>query len=67
MTIDEQCVRANMLPHWRVLHLSHMRQLRMMIRDGRQVDSARDCLKRAQRSAAFARRQWFAAAAQVAA
>jgi hypothetical protein len=62
MSIAEQCARSNMLPRWRAIHLNHMRQLRMMIRDGRQVDSARDCLKRAQRSAALARRQWFAAA-----
>lgn len=63
MTLQERCERTNMLPRWRTLHLNHMRQLRMMIRDGRQVDSARDCLKRAQRSAALARRQWYGVAA----
>lgn len=62
MQITEQCVRANMLPTWRRLHLSYMRQMRMMIREGRQLSDARDCLKRAQRSACLARKQWSAAA-----
>lgn len=61
-TITDQCRRANMLPTWRTLHLNHMKQLRMMIRDRRQVDEARTCLKGAQRSAALARRTWFASA-----
>ncbi len=60
--LTDQCVKANMLPTWRTLHLNYLRQLRMMIRDGRQVDSARDCLKRGQRSALLARRQWERAA-----
>jgi len=62
MQITEQCVRANMLPTWRKIALSHMRQLRMMISEGRQATDARICLKRAQRSAILSRRQWQAAA-----
>jgi hypothetical protein len=62
MVITDQCVRANMLPTWRKLHLSHIAQLRMMIREGRQVSDAKACLKRAQNSAALARRQWVRAA-----
>lgn len=61
MDIQEHCLRANMLPTWRKLHLSHMRQIRMMIRNGRQVVDALYCLKNAQRSALAARKQWFAA------
>ena len=47
MTLSEQCIRANMLPKWRYFHLSHMKQLRMMIREGRQVVDAKFCLKNA--------------------
>lgn len=57
--ITDQCRRANMLPTWRTLHLNHIKQLRMMIRDRRQVEEAKRCLKDAQRSAAYARRKWF--------
>lgn len=61
MNIQELCARANMLPTWRKIYLSNIRQLRMMIREGRQVSDARACLKNTQRSALAARKQWFAA------
>ena len=51
--------RDNMLPEWRAIHLGYMRQLRMMIRDGRQAFSARLALKEAQRRAARARCVWY--------
>jgi len=51
-----------MLPTWRKLHLGYIRQLRLMVREGRQVADAKACLKRAQASAASARRRWMAAA-----
>lgn len=60
--ITDQCRRANMLPTWRKLHLTYIRHLRMMIADRRQVLSARECLKSAQRSALVARRTWQEAA-----
>lgn len=62
MQITDQCLRANMLPSWRYIALSHMKQLRMMIREGRQTVDARMCLRRAQRSALLSRRQWLSAA-----
>ena len=62
MHISQQCIRSNMLPTWRAIALGHMRQLRMMIADGRQTVDARQCLKRAQRSALNSRKQWQAAA-----
>lgn len=68
--ITDQCRRANMLPTWRTLHLNHIRQLRMFIRARHsflQRDEAKRLLKDAQRSAARARRNWFAAANEVAA
>lgn len=60
--ITEQCIRSNMLPRWRTIHLNHIRQLRRMIREGRQVIDAKICLKQAQHRAAKARQAWFAAA-----
>ena len=61
-TLTPQCHRSNMLPTWRKLHLGYIRQLRLMVREGRQVADAKACLKRAQASAASARRRWMAAA-----
>lgn len=64
-TITDQCRRANMLPTWRTLHLNHIKQLRMMIRDRRSFlyrDEAKRLLKQAQAQAARARQTWFAAA-----
>ena len=44
----------------RGLHLGHVNQVRMMMREGRQVSACRDVLKRAQRSMAFDRAAFMA-------
>lgn len=48
-------VVSNVHPNFRALWLNHTRQLRRMIREGRQVFDARRALKAAQRSMADAR------------
>lgn len=60
MTAEQKCAALNLLPRWRSIHLNHMRHLRMMIRDGRQVYSARECLKRAQAAAGRQRAAYMA-------
>ena len=66
--ITEQCVRSNMLPTWRTLHLNYIRQLRSSIRhirSGLQRGDAAEyerVLRRAQQRAANDRQRWFAAA-----
>lgn len=62
MQFSEQAIRSNMLPGWRYISLSHMMQIRMMIRDGRHTASGWAILKDAQRTAARDRRRWQAAA-----
>lgn len=43
-------VATNTHPNWRVLSLAHTKALRRLMRDGRQVASARAALKDAQRN-----------------
>lgn len=54
--------RNDLLPRWRAISLSHMRQLRGLIREGRHTIDAKVRLKEAQRRAARARQAWRAEA-----
>lgn len=54
-------VASNVHPNYRSLWLSHIRQLRKMIRDGRQDLSARNALKAAQKNMLAERRALAAA------
>lgn len=54
--------RNDLHPRWRAISLSHMCQLRGLIREGRYAIDAKVRLKEAQRRAAKARQVWRAEA-----
>lgn len=46
----------NLHPNWRFLSLSHIRMVRSMMREGRQVSECRQVIKSAQREMAYCRK-----------
>jgi hypothetical protein len=63
LAVEDRATRSNVLPGWRKLHLSALKQHRMLAREGRYVMAG--IIKDAQRSAALARAAWMRTAAQV--
>jgi hypothetical protein len=63
LAVEDRASRSNILPGWRKLHLSALRQHRMLAREGRYYMAG--IIKDAQRSAAIARAAWMRTAAQV--
>lgn len=61
MLIDPIYLRTNTHPNWRILMLSSMKQVRMMIRDGRYISEGRRILRGYQRDALATRRRLSAA------
>lgn len=48
--------RLNIHPNWRALALTHIRMVRQMLRDGREITDCRRIIKNAQRDMVYCRK-----------